>query len=218
MSQPGPDAPLWPNLSTGIAVLVYQLVGATENTRVRRAAADASREQRAKEGTFWLFWHGCNSLAVGFLIFGTMLELQLKRPSTILAGVVFGYTAVYFAHWQKYVSGHPRRVTSHFVDVAETQLILASIHLSTVVFGQGLWTRVIVSGWQVNHVALAFLFWRAAIVMFNYWLIILEGGPGEDGTTTAGTAVLSPVIPGASVLIVSYMLVNSSASAFDQVR
>mmetsp|Transcript_2900 Transcript_2900/g.8729 ORF Transcript_2900/g.8729 Transcript_2900/m.8729 type:complete len:253 (+) Transcript_2900:237-995(+) len=145
-----------------------------------------------------------------------MLELQMEQPSTLLWGVVLGFTAAYFAHWQKYVSGH-RRVTSQFVDVAETQLILAAVHLVTVVCGREIWTRVVFSDWQINHIILAGLFWRAAIVILNYWLIILDGGPGEDGTTTAGTAVLSPVIPGASVLVIAYMLVNSSASAFDQV-
>lgn len=197
-------------------MLFYQLVGATENTRVRRATAKASGEERGREGTFWIFWHGCNSVAVGFLVFGAMLELQMERPSTILIGVLFGFTAAYFAHWQKYVSGH-RRVTSQFVDVAETQLMLASVHFLTVLFGPSLWVWEIWGSWQVNHVVLAILFWRSALVILNYWLIILEGGPGEDGTTTAGTAVLSPAIPGAAVLAISYMLVNSRASAFDKV-
>jgi len=208
--------PLWPNLAAGVAVLLYQFTGATENTRVRKATAKAARERTGIEGAFWIFWHGCNSVAIGFLVLGAMLELQMEQPSTLLWGVVLGFTAAYFAHWQKYVSGH-RRVTSQFVDVAETQLILAAVHLVTVVCGREIWTRVVFSDWQINHIILAGLFWRAAIVILNYWLIILDGGPGEDGTTTAGTAVLSPVIPGASVLVIAYMLVNSSASAFDQV-
>eukprot|EP00038_Savillea_parva_P002729 m.117012 g.117012 ORF g.117012 m.117012 type:complete len:424 (+) comp10938_c0_seq1:90-1361(+) len=215
-SPPEIAPPVWPNVAAGAAVLVYQVVGATENTRVRRATAKATKTQRGKEGVFWLFWHGCNSVAVGFLVLGAMLELQMERPSTVLIGVLMGYTAAYFAHWQKYVSGH-RRVTSHFVDVAETQLILASVHLLTVVCGRAVWTMKVASYWQVNHIVLALLFWRASLVVLNYWLIILEGGPGEDGTTTAGTAVLSPVIPGLLVLVISAMLVRSSASAFDKV-
>ncbi|XP_069160868.1 choline/ethanolaminephosphotransferase 1 isoform X7 [Procambarus clarkii] len=99
----------------------------------------------------------------------------------------------YCAHWQTYVSGTLR---FGYVDVTEAQFGVIIIHLITVIFGPGVWS-VKIPGTELAFIAI-YITLGVAQVILKLWHcipVILWGGAGRNGSTIAGTSVLSPVVP-----------------------
>eukprot|EP00040_Diaphanoeca_grandis_P033029 m.201321 g.201321 ORF g.201321 m.201321 type:complete len:385 (-) comp32796_c4_seq9:399-1553(-) len=151
-----------------------------------------------------IFLQGCNAMAVGLFVLNGVLVVNCSSTDWRFRGVVAAYCTCYVIHWQKYVSGQ-RRLVSRKLDVTEIQLIVSGIHVITAIFGTEMWTWHLpfVDTWQLNHVMLLFLVAQSMITIVKYMNIILEGGPGEEGMTTADTAILSPAIPILLALLVT---------------
>lgn len=114
----------------------------------------------------------------------------------VAAGTLF-----YTAHWQTYVSG-----TLQFgkFDVTEAQFTIIAIHLISAIFGTQIWSSVIPLGFMNVELKLAMTILTlggAVINIFWYLSSICSGGSGKNGSTIAGTSIISPLSPIASVVV-----------------
>jgi hypothetical protein len=117
-------------------------------------------------------------------------------------------TLFYCAHWQTYVSG-----TLRFgrIDVTEAQYTIMAILLLSTIFGPSIWSTKFFSG----TVYLWYLI-PLSTLMCGLWslyqsiIVIFTGGVGKNGSTVAGTSVLSPVIPFSMVLVPAFIIYQKS--------
>lgn len=133
-----------------------------------------------------------NAIASSLLVVGMAMSLQMQPTATWVV-VMFGLVTVYIAQWQEYVTGKnipPKRWAR-----AEALLVAITIPLFTGITGTAVWQTALLGGWCINHVvALVFVAQAMGVILQN-WDRIAEGGPGDSGTTPAGTGCLSPATP-----------------------
>ncbi|XP_069160867.1 choline/ethanolaminephosphotransferase 1 isoform X6 [Procambarus clarkii] len=99
----------------------------------------------------------------------------------------------YCAHWQTYVSGTLR---FGYVDVTEAQFGVIIIHLITVIFGPGVWSvKLPYFGITMQLLIVYFIMMFQLFLGYSYMHTIPYSGAGKNGSTVAGTSVLSPVVP-----------------------
>jgi len=113
---------------------------------------------------------------------------------------VLAISLYYCAHWQTYVSG-----TLRFgrIDVTEAQIGIIIIHMLTAVFGGEFWTMPLLP--NVN-IPFYFIYVVVALsgaipALYSEFRTILYQGAGKNGSSIAGTSVLSPVIPFTLVIL-----------------
>jgi phosphatidylglycerophosphate synthase len=149
-----------------------------------------------------LFDHGCDSLSTVFVALATVIAVQLgDYPNLMFYQCMAASTLFYTAHWQTYVSG-----TLYFgrFDVTEAQFTLMAIHLITAVFGSSLWKMPIPLGFEtfeLRLVMIVFTLGGAVVNILWYLSSIRCGGIGKNGSTIAGTSIISPLMPIAAVIV-----------------
>ncbi|XP_061543625.1 choline/ethanolaminephosphotransferase 1b isoform X2 [Phycodurus eques] len=212
--------PAWiaPNLITvvGLAtnifttlVLVYYCPTATEQSL---DAIDGKQARRTNSSSPLgeLFDHGCDSLSTVFVVLGTSVAVQLgTNPDWMFFCCFAGMFMFYCAHWQTYVSGTLR---FGIIDVTEVQLFIISMYLLAAAGGSAFWQALIpIVNVQVKMVPAVFTFLGAIFSCTNYFRVIFTGGVGKNGSTIAGTSVLSPVLHIGSVIVLAVMIYKKSA-------
>ncbi|XP_056293317.1 choline/ethanolaminephosphotransferase 1b isoform X3 [Pseudoliparis swirei] len=134
-----------------------------------------------------LFDHGCDSLSTVFVVLGTSIAVQMgTNPDWMFFCCFAGMFMFYCAHWQTYVSG-----TLRFGIIDVTEIPILNI--------------------QMKMVPAICTFLGAIFSCTNYFRVIFTGGVGKNGSTTAGTSVLSPVLHIGSVIILAMMIYKKSA-------
>jgi hypothetical protein len=142
------------------------------------------------------------SLSTVFVALATCVGVQLGHyPNVMFYQCVAAGTLFYTAHWQTYVSG-----TLQFgkFDVTEAQFTIIAIHLISAIFGTQIWSSVIPLGFMNVELKLAMTILTlggAVINIFWYLSSICSGGSGKNGSTIAGTSIISPLSPIASVVV-----------------
>ncbi|CAN8027189.1 unnamed protein product [Ixodes persulcatus] len=117
----------------------------------------------------------------------------------------------YCAHWQTYVSGSLR--FGKF-DVTEAQFSVMIIHLISAIFGPGVWaTRLPMLNVELRLVPVAVALSVSLIMCYTDIAVILSGGVGKNGSTVAGTSVLSPSIPIALVVVPAFIIYQKSTTS-----
>nr|XP_023025764.1 choline/ethanolaminephosphotransferase 1-like [Leptinotarsa decemlineata] len=119
-------------------------------------------------------------------------------------------TLFYCAHWQTYVSG-----TLRFgkIDVTEAQFTIMVILLVSTIFGPSVWSKTVsVFGIKVpcTHVMCSIFYLGYFQVFLSFLERLKIGGSGKNGSTVAGTSVLSPVIPFSMVLLPAIVIYQKS--------
>eukprot|EP00729_Bicosta_minor_P003034 gene3034-15425_t len=151
-----------------------------------------------------------NAIASSLLVVGMAMSLQMQPTATWVV-VMFGLVTVYIAQWQEYVTGKnipPKRWAR-----AEALLVAITIPLFTGITGTAVWQTALLGGWCINHVvALVFVAQAMGVILQN-WDRIAEGGPGDSGTTPAGTGCLSPATPLLFGIWSTYQLLYSGTFA-----
>lgn len=114
----------------------------------------------------------------------------------------------YIAHWRTYITG-----TLKFgqFDVTEAQCCIIAIHLISFLFGVEAW-QTSVLGVQLWFLMASFSICTAIIVLLNFCRVFSQGGSGKNGSTVAGTSLLSPVLPFLLVIIPCYIISEKSRS------
>ncbi|XP_063909517.1 cholinephosphotransferase 1-like isoform X2 [Zophobas morio] len=195
------DAPRWACGLCALGLFVYQSLDAIDGKQARRTGTANPLGE--------LFDHGCDSISTVFVALSATIAIQLGYyPGWMFFQCFCAMTLFYCAHWQTYVSG-----TLRFgrIDVTEAQYTIMGILLVSTVCGPRIWsTKVFGYSFDWCHV-MATVFSLGYLNLF-YTLVerIKMGGCGKNGSTVAGTSVLSPIIPFSMVLVPAFIIYQKS--------
>ncbi|XP_071573200.1 cholinephosphotransferase 1 isoform X4 [Temnothorax nylanderi] len=201
-----PDArtepPRWACFLCALGLFIYQSLDAIDGKQARRTGTSTPLGE--------LFDHGCDSMSTVFVALSACIAVQLGNyPNWMFFQCFCAMTLFYCAHWQTYVSGSLRFGK---VDVTEAQFTIITIHLISAIFGPQIWMiELPYTGTEVK----VFPLWAAvgvAILLAQSSIsVILAGGVGKNGSTVAGTSVLSPIIPFSLVVVPAFIIYRKSA-------
>lgn len=97
-------------------------------------------------------------------------------------------------------------------DVTEAQLCIMGIHFISYFFGPQAWHHRILGGVQLWFLMATFSFCTAFIVLCNFAQTVRKGGVGKNGSTVAGTSIISPILPFLFVIIPAFVIAEKSGS------
>ncbi|XP_011697518.1 PREDICTED: cholinephosphotransferase 1 isoform X4 [Wasmannia auropunctata] len=196
------EAPRWACFLCALGLFIYQSLDAIDGKQARRTGTSTPLGE--------LFDHGCDSISTVFVALSACIAVQLGYyPTWMFFQCFCAMTLFYCAHWQTYVSGSLRFGK---VDVTEAQFTIIAIHLISAIFGPQIWMiELPYTGTEVK----VFPLWAAvgiAILLAQSSIsVILAGGVGKNGSTVAGTSVLSPIIPFSFVVVPAFIIYRKSA-------
>ncbi|XP_052124786.1 cholinephosphotransferase 1 isoform X6 [Frankliniella occidentalis] len=199
------DAPRWAFFLCGVGLFAYQSLDAIDGKQARRTGTSSPLGE--------LFDHGCDSISTVFVAISACIAVQLGYyPTWMFFQCFCAMTLFYCAHWQTYVSG-----TLRFgkLDVTEAQITIMFIHLISTIFGPSIWMAKIppLEYFELRYVIGMFTILGATLNLYNMFLVIISGGGGKNGSTVAGTSVLSPIIPFGLVVVPAYIIYRKSVQA-----
>ncbi|KAL1489556.1 hypothetical protein ABEB36_013509 [Hypothenemus hampei] len=200
-----PDAkrepPKWACGLCAIGLFIYQSLDAIDGKQARRTGSANPLGE--------LFDHGCDSLSTVFVAVSACTAIQLGNyPAWMFFQCFCAMTLFYCAHWQTYVSG-----TLRFgkVDVTEAQMTIMTILIISAIFGPGIWSlKIPTLDIEVKLIPIIIACAVAVILAHANVTVILAGGVGKNGSTVAGTSVLSPVIPILLVVLPAFIIYKKS--------
>ncbi|XP_012260392.1 cholinephosphotransferase 1 isoform X5 [Athalia rosae] len=197
------EAPRWACLLCALGLFIYQSLDAIDGKQARRTGTQSPLGE--------LFDHGCDSISTVFVALSACIAVQLGYyPTWMFFQCFCAMTLFYCAHWQTYVSG-----TLRFgkVDVTEAQFTIMGIHVISGIFGPSVWMMEIpIPGLGTINNSAAAIFYAGYIHVFVEFCRVFEsGGVGKNGSTIAGTSVLSPIIPFSFVVVPAFIIYRKSA-------
>lgn len=187
------DVPRWACFLCAVGLFVYQSLDAIDGKQARRTNTSSPLGE--------LFDHGCDSLSTVFVSLSVCCAVRLGTyPYWMFFQCLMAVTLFYCAHWQTYVSGTLR---FGYIDVTEAQFGVMLIHIVSAIFGCHFWSlKVPVILVSLKCMPTIIGSFAAAVALFsNFRIILVQRGAGRNGSTVAGTSVLSPVVPLCLVLI-----------------
>ncbi|XP_035744859.1 cholinephosphotransferase 1 [Egretta garzetta] len=176
-------APFWAYILGALGLFIYQSLDAIDGKQARRTNSSSPLGE--------LFDHGCDSISTVFVVLGSCIAVRLgTNPDWLFFCCFVGLFMFYSAHWQTYVSGILRFGK---VDVTEVQIAITVLLLISAYAGTAIWDyRVPLVGLELKFFAVFGILCGTALSFFNYFRVIFGGGVGKNGSTIAGTSVLSP--------------------------
>ncbi|XP_024942469.1 cholinephosphotransferase 1 isoform X10 [Cephus cinctus] len=195
------EAPRWACFLCALGLFVYQSLDAIDGKQARRTGTSTPLGE--------LFDHGCDSVSTVFVALSACIAVQLGHyPTWMFFQCFCAMTLFYCAHWQTYVSGSLRFGK---VDVTEAQFTIIGIHLVSAIFGPRIWmTKLPYTGTEVKVFPLWAAVGIAVLLAYSSISVILAGGVGKNGSTVAGTSVLSPIIPFSFVVVPAFIIYRKS--------
>ncbi|XP_018326706.1 cholinephosphotransferase 1 isoform X3 [Agrilus planipennis] len=195
------EAPRWTYFLCAVGLFIYQSLDAIDGKQARRTnSANPLGE---------LFDHGCDSISTIFVALSACLAAQLGNyPNWMFFQCFCAITLFYCAHWQTYVSG-----TLKFgkVDVTEAQFTIMIIHMVSAIFGPSIWnTKIFSDSFALWYTIPIMTFITCSWSLYQKSIVIFTGGVGKNGSTIAGTSVLSPIIPFSMVLVPAFIIYRKS--------
>lgn len=187
----------------GLGLFIYQSLDALDGKQARRTNTCSPLGE--------LFDHGCDSFSTVVVGLGTCLATRLGTDSDLMFFSCFiGLFLFYCAHWQTYVSGSLRFAK---VDVTEVQICIMLIFFLSAIGGATLWDNVIpVLGIRMKILPVFGIIAGAIYSCINYFQVIFTGGMGKNGSTIAGTSVLSPALHIGLVIVMATMIYKKSTT------
>ncbi|XP_015181816.1 PREDICTED: cholinephosphotransferase 1 isoform X2 [Polistes dominula] len=197
------EAPRWACFLCALGLFIYQSLDAIDGKQARRTGTSTPLGE--------LFDHGCDSISTVFVALSACIAVQLGYyPTWMFFQCFCAMTLFYCAHWQTYVSGSLRFGK---VDVTEAQFTIIAIHLISAIFGPRVWMMEIpMLGLGTLSSYVAAIFYVCYTHAFLQFCKVFEsGGIGKNGSTIAGTSVLSPIIPFSFVVVPAFIIYRKSA-------
>ncbi|XP_004927738.1 cholinephosphotransferase 1 isoform X2 [Bombyx mandarina] len=197
------DPPRWACALCALGVFVYQSLDAIDGKQARRTGSQSPLGE--------LFDHGCDSISTVFIALGACIAVKLgEYPTWMFFQCFCAMTLFYCAHWQAYVTG---TLKMGRIDVTEAQFSIIGIHLISAVLGPDFWStqiRYTNVPWclqlcSVTHAVHIFL-------ITNFVSTFRARGCGKNGSSVAGTSILSPVIPFSLVVVPAFIIFQKSES------
>ncbi|XP_033216090.1 cholinephosphotransferase 1 isoform X1 [Belonocnema kinseyi] len=197
------EAPRWACFLCAVGLFVYQTLDAIDGKQARRTGTSTPLGE--------LFDHGCDSISTVFVALSACIAVQLGYyPTWMFFQCFCAMTLFYCAHWQTYVSGS---LKFGKVDVTEAQFTIITIHLISAIFGPKIWMMEIpFPGLICTLSNFASVFCMAGFlhVFIQFCKVFESGGVGKNGSTIAGTSVLSPIIPFSFVVVPAFIIYRKS--------
>ncbi|XP_047491543.1 choline/ethanolaminephosphotransferase 1-like isoform X3 [Penaeus chinensis] len=198
------EVPRWACFLCAFGLFVYQSLDAIDGKQARRTGTSSPLGE--------LFDHGCDSLSTVFVSLGVSCSVRLGAlPYWMFFQCMMAVTLFYCAHWQTYVSGTLR---FGYIDVTEAQFGVMAIHLVSVILGPEFWAMK-VPGTDLQFIVV-YVFLGLSQVFIQLAMafpVILWGGAGRNGSTLAGTSVLSPVVPLSLILVPAVLIAWKSPTS-----
>ncbi|NXN97137.1 CHPT1 Cholinephosphotransferase, partial [Rhinopomastus cyanomelas] len=197
------QAPSWAYVLGAVGLFIYQSLDAIDGKQARRTNSSSPLGE--------LFDHGCDSISTVFVVLGSCIAIRLgTHPDWLFFCCFVGLFMFYSAHWQTYVSGILRFGK---VDVTEVQLSITALLLASACGGTAIWDyRVPALGLQLKFLAVLGILCGIALSFFNYFHVIFAGGVGKNGSTIAGTSVLSPALHIGLLVTLAVVIYKKSAT------
>lgn len=203
------EAPIWCYYSCALGLFIYQTLDAIDGKQARRTNSSSPLGE--------LFDHGCDALSIVFVVLGSCVTIQFGTNPILFFLECFSTMFLYYmAHWQTFCSG---TLQFGFFDVTEAQIGIIFAYAITGYLGPSIWTVEIIpsTGLQMKLIPSGISFIAGLVAMYNYFKsIFMRGGVGKNGSTVAGTSVLSPAFP-IGILMASgiYIWLNSPTNVFE---
>ncbi|XP_043268173.1 cholinephosphotransferase 1 isoform X2 [Venturia canescens] len=196
------EAPRWACFLCALGLFIYQSLDSIDGKQARRTGTSSPLGE--------LFDHGCDSISTVFVALSACIAVQLGfYPTWMFFQCFCAMTLFYCAHWQSYVSGS---LKFGKIDVTEAQFTIMTIHLISAIFGPTVWMmEVPYTGTEVKVFPLWGAVGIAALLAQSSMSVILAGGVGKNGSTVAGTSVISPIIPFSFVVVPAFIIYRKSA-------
>ncbi|KAG4068222.1 hypothetical protein HA402_008863 [Bradysia odoriphaga] len=194
------EPPRWASALCALGLFIYQSLDAIDGKQARRTNSSSPLGE--------LFDHGCDSISTVFVALSACISVRLGfYPKWMFFQCFCAMTLFYCAHWQTYVSG-----TLRFgkVDVTEAQCTIMAIHMISAIFGPNIWMAKVFGNFEL---------WNSMTVMTvvcGVWAlsvtlrVIHAGGVGKNGSTVAGTSVISPILPFLAVVLPAFIISEKS--------
>eukprot|EP00062_Callorhinchus_milii_P010595 gi/632955652/ref/XP_007893568.1/ PREDICTED: cholinephosphotransferase 1 [Callorhinchus milii] len=197
------QAPWWVYLLCGVGLFIYQSLDAVDGKQARRTNSSSPLGE--------LFDHGCDAFSTVFVAVGSCTAIRLGTdPGLMFFACFLGLFMFYCAHWQTYVSGSLRFGK---VDVTEVQTCIVIIFFLSAFGGASLWdSEIPVVGLRLKILPIFGIIGGAIYSCTNYFHVIFTGGTGKNGSTIAGTSVLSPSVHIGLIIIMAIMIYKKSTS------
>lgn len=197
------DMPPWLSLLGALSIFIYQTLDACDGKQARRTQSQSQLGE--------LFDHGCDSLSTIFIALIVAITCKLgTSPELLFFQCCFAICLFYTAHWQTYVSGFLR--FGKF-DVTEIQLSIMFMLIVTALLGSSIWSFVIpIVNLKLSTLPIFGSVFGGLIALYDSFAIILTGGVGRNGSSVAGTSVLSPSIPLMLFVVPAIMIWKKSPS------
>uniref|UniRef100_A0A023G7L6 diacylglycerol cholinephosphotransferase n=1 Tax=Amblyomma triste TaxID=251400 RepID=A0A023G7L6_AMBTT len=198
------EVPRWAFVLCALGLFVYQTLDACDGKQARRTGTNSPLGE--------LFDHGCDSISTVFVALAVCIAVKLgSYPAWMFFQCFVAITLFYCAHWQTYVSG-----TLRFgkFDVTEAQFAVMLIHVISAIFGPDIWaTKLPLFNMELRLLPVATALSVSLVMCYTDIAVILSGGVGKNGSTVAGTSVLSPSIPIALVVVPAFIIYQKSTTS-----
>ncbi|XP_048156227.1 cholinephosphotransferase 1 isoform X3 [Corvus hawaiiensis] len=197
------EAPFWAYILGAIGLFIYQSLDAIDGKQARRTNSSSPLGE--------LFDHGCDSISTVFVVLGSCIAIRLgTNPDWLFFCCFVGLFMFYSAHWQTYVSGILRFGK---IDVTEVQIAITMLLLISAYGGAAIWDyKVPLLGLELKFFAVIGILCGTALSFLNYFRVIFGGGVGKNGSTIAGTSVLSPGLHIGLLITLAIMIYKKSTT------
>ncbi|KAM5250082.1 cholinephosphotransferase 1 isoform 1-T1 [Hipposideros larvatus] len=197
------EAPYWTYFLCALGLFIYQSLDAIDGKQARRTNSCSPLGE--------LFDHGCDSLSTVLMAVGASIAVRLgTHPDWLFFCSFIGMFMFYCAHWQTYVSGVLRFGK---VDVTEIQVALMIVFVLSTFGGATMWDYTIpILEIKLKIFPVLGVVGGAIFSCSNYFHVIFHGGVGKNGSTIAGTSVLSPGLHIGIIIILAIMIYKKSAT------
>ncbi|XP_065370593.1 cholinephosphotransferase 1 isoform X3 [Calliphora vicina] len=192
--------PRWTCLLCAFGLFVYQSLDSIDGKQARRTNTSSPLGE--------LFDHGCDSISTVFVALSACISCQLGHyPNWLFFQCFCAISLFYCAHWQTYVSG-----TLRFgkIDVTEAQFTIMGIHVISFIFGPEFWMTKIFGNLELWSSLCLMTIVCGIWSLSHIFSVVLAGGVGKNGSTVAGTSVLSPSIPLTLVVLPAFIIAQKS--------
>merc|ERR1712018_376851 len=192
----------WIPFLCAVGLFVYQTLDAIDGKQARRTGSSNALGE--------LFDHGCDSLSNLVLSTAGACAMSMGYIDSFLM-MGYCYLALvlfYLSHWQTYVTG---RMRFGQIDATEAQVTMMMIMVITAIAGTGFWGIKLLGFLPLRYCPLVFgticALWSFPPILNK----ILFEGKGKNGSTVAGTSVITPIIPLLFVLVPAVYLASNSS-------
>ncbi|XP_034104483.1 cholinephosphotransferase 1 isoform X1 [Drosophila nasuta] len=193
--------PRWTCFLCALGLFIYQSLDSIDGKQARRTNTSSPLGE--------LFDHGCDSISTIFVALSACISCQLGHyPNWLFFQCFCAIALFYCAHWQTYVSG-----TMRFgrIDVTEAQFSIIAIHLVSAALGPEIWLTKVGIGNIELWAGPAVTTIVCGVLSLTYvFSVVVAGGVGKNGSTVAGTSVLSPSIPLTLVVLPALIIAQKS--------